>query len=219
MTMHPDKILIVIALIILLLAFAFKGRIFEEIALLRQTEVVELTEKMPIVYYYPLSQQERINVLQDYVEKLNVIQDRISKSILAKRFLDYRDSIIGFQNELLGRQQLINESVGTDEENMVSFSTVKEHGVFADPQFTKEALLHLACLIDNTFDEEQGLAVFILSRENDHLALDIIPHDNFDHFKKRDYQEFSSQISKEIFEGDTVIIHVDTENIGDNEYE
>ncbi len=204
-------LLLASALIILLLIF--RKKIYADLALFSHKEAVALKEKLIISYYYPHTRQERVNLMQDCVDQFVALQNRVTKSLFAKYFISHNDSISFHQNQLLEMKQTLEG----EENNLISFSTLAQHGIIATSEFSAEALMTLAGLIDDAFPEEFGNALFSLSRENSHLALDIAPYGETDPFHKSDLQAFSDHISQEAFDGEMVKVQIDqySENLHD----
>ncbi|HEV8052146.1 MAG TPA: hypothetical protein VGP47_06610, partial [Parachlamydiaceae bacterium] len=144
----------------------------------------------------------KITILQEYIEKIEAIQQRISKTAVTKYVLDYSGAIADFQNKL----SILRQSTGT--ENEISFFTMEEHSIVTDQEFTKEALLNLASIIDVTFPSEKGNALFFLNCEYGSVELSIFPYENSDQFDKADLEEFATMISNEVFNGDPVFVDI-----------
>ena len=203
--MDSDKILIMIALVILLTAFVFRGTIVDEFQLIKQDEATELSQNLVLVYFYPLTQQERIDVIKEHVVKMNSIQERVSRSILAKYYIDYGQRILELQQEIEEKQRDLKP-----EDDFISFSTFGLSNIIASSQFSEEQLLQLASLIDETFPDDDETALYVLDIEENRIALEMSPFEDFNPNKKKKYQEFVNQLSREIFDGEPVFLRIGT---------
>ena len=204
--------------LVLLIAFSFASFYLKDINLHEEEalfdEAVIISESIPDIYYTPLSYQERIDLLEDSLEKLTAAQNRISKTILAKLVVDYSEIIDQFQNEL--SEQCQNDD--KDYVNKISFLTQEEHSIISDQEFTKESLLNLAAIIDETFPGVQGNALFILNCEYGYVTLVIIPYENSEIFQKIDLEKLARRLSLGVFNKDSVYIRIDFQDL-DNEQE
>lgn len=201
--MSTDKFLIILATVIVLAALFFKKEIVEEIELFRKFEKRSLFEGLTMSYFYPLSQQERIEILKEHIDKMTHIQKRVSTSILAKYFVDFSEHIIERQNELLEKQESIRHS-----RDFISFSTFNLNNVVASLHYPREQLLKIACLIDEIFPEDAGNALYALDWKGSEPLLTMSLFEDFPHVDKQRYKEFVNRISKEIFDGQPVYLHV-----------
>lgn len=199
---NPDKALIVAALLIVLAIFPFKDRILEEALLLNQVEV--LSKKIVSTYFYPVSREERIPLLQDSIKKMNEMQGRISRSIVAKYFINFQDLIQESEENLL---VLENQEFYED---FVSFLTSKLANVIASRQFSSEQLLQLGHLIDQEFSEEPDQLIYLFEREenNDQLIFEIINHQNVHSIEEAHFQLFVDKASRDIFRGEPITLRV-----------
>ncbi|MBS4168972.1 hypothetical protein [Parachlamydia sp. AcF125] len=111
--MKADKTLIMLALVIILAAFIFRGKIVEEVQLLKEVqESSKLIEGLPAIYFYHLPQKVKVELLCDHIEKMKATQKRISKSIFVKYFVDLLKYIMKCQKELFEQQERLNYEEG-----------------------------------------------------------------------------------------------------------
>lgn len=202
---NPDKALIIAALLIVLAIFPFKDRIREEAALLNQVEV--LSKKIVTTYFYPVSPEERVYLLKDSIKKMNEMQERLSRSIVAKYFINFQDLIQEGKEELFVMEN--QESY----EDFVSFLTSKLANVIASKQFSTEQLLQLGHLIDQEFSEEPNQSTFFFDRDesNDQLIFEIMNHQNVHSIAEARFQLFVDKASRDIFRGEPIILRVSSE--------
>ncbi len=190
--------LFAIIFILAMLGYIFRGRINEEIQLMRQAEAGRLLDEAITTFFEPLTKQEKMDSLTKFIDQLNAIQERLSKSIIAKRFIDYRESIARKQNHL----QEIRQS-----QDHYSFSTCHLHSLIADSEFQKEQLIKLAEIIDETFYWDDTSATFSLCSENQCLALNMSLFENIE-LNQEECQEFINRVSNEIFENKPISLHI-----------
>ncbi|PJD97916.1 MAG: hypothetical protein CK425_01960 [Parachlamydia sp.] len=202
---NPDKALIVAALLIVLALFPFKDRILEEVVLLNQVEV--LSKKIVSTYFYPVSREERVHLLKDSIKKMNEMQEKISRSIVAKYFINFQDLIQESEENLL---VLENQEFYED---FVSFLTSKLANVIASRRFSNEQLLQLGHLIDQEFTEEPNQSTYLFDRDesNDQLFFEIIHHQNIHSIEEARFQLFVDKASGDIFRREPIILRVSSE--------
>lgn len=202
--MNSDKKLILLAFCLLLLCIP---KFLEERKLLRQTEASELSEDLALSFFYPLSNTERIEMIQEYLAQMEGIQEKISRSIVAKHFIDYRENISKREEDLRERQENLDD-------DSISFSTQQLHHIISDSSHTKEGLLALASLIDEVFPEEDlGAAIFALEKSPQHL-INVYPYDDF---KEAHFQSFVSRASEEVFNNEPIFLQVGSPESGDTD--
>ncbi len=208
--MHPDKKLMLTALILLVTLFSFQGKIFEEIKYFKevegcQMEAFKISERLQDSYYFPLTQQDRMHYIQSCADGLTTIQNKFSKSLFLKRAVNFQNLIAQCQDELIERQHLVDEG---ESEEMVSFYTPQKHEIVADSTFERKNLLHLARIIDYTFPEETH-AIFTLERASNLIILNIFLGPNEFGFKNLNLKKLSTRISNEVFGGESVFVQMD----------
>lgn len=209
--MNPDKKIMWIGLVLfiaLIAAFPFikDFDLDKENAILNEIDALEVAiEKIADVHYTPLSNSERVARLEDYLKTLTVAQNKIAKTTLSQLLIDLNESIDEIQNTI--SELRLNED--EDSEHEVSFQTQEEHSIFADKEFTTEALFKFASVLDNIFPGAKGNAVFMLNCEYGYVTVVIIPYENPENFEKVDLREFAELLSNEVFNLDSVYIRLD----------
>lgn len=183
--------LIALFFILLWLFFMLRKRISEEHRLIKQTEAAILIDELIDASFEPLTRKENIHALEKHISEMNAIQERISKSLIAKRFVDYRESIASKQIHLEEMKK------GKDQYH---FITSILHSVKADLVFKKEQLIKLAKIVDETFIWDDASATFNLNSQNQQLSLNMTLYENIE-LDKEECQEFINRVSKEVFEG------------------
>lgn len=179
--------------------------VIQDFRIYRKADVRNLTQHLVIRQYYPLSLKEKADVHQDCLQKLTKVQSEISKSTLLKYIVDYSKYIFE-QQKLLAEEKLKLE----EDEGYLSFSTVKLHSIIANPRFSRQSLLKLACLTDESFDVSIGTGLFVVEVEDDQIIIALSAIDGFDSIEKEHYDEFIDKVSKEIFEGDPVTFRIES---------
>lgn len=200
--MESDKIIIILALVITLFAFGAKEKIIEDIYLVGQSQTKELAEIFPSIYFSPLSQQERREILSDYLVKLCSIQNRVSKSLFIKYFVDFREHIAEQQKELLE-----NKIGGLFGDDAVSFATAQHNTVIAQPYFSTEQLLHFGSLLDEIFPAQADSDVIsTIDWEDTRIVVTISPKTIL--LEEKPYEEFALRLCSEVFHDKPVTVHM-----------
>lgn len=112
----------------MILSLVLKFRYTEVGRLIRHADAAEFYAEMAMAFFYPMTQEENINVLEDYVDKIRELQSRVSKSTIARMFVSYRDEIEKLENNIQERRGALK---GDDQKDYLSFSTVKLSSVIA----------------------------------------------------------------------------------------
>lgn len=198
--MDTDKILIVLALAIALTVFALKEPLMEDVELLRDLERKNLVEELSLTYFYPLSQRERIEILQDHIHQMSEFR---KKGLFVRPFVDFEDYIAEREKNLQELTANLSQN-----EDFVSFSTRHLNNVLATLDFSKEELLALGCLIDQVFPEDEGTALYELGWSDNRPLLVMSLFEDFPPVKKSRYREFARRLSEDIFDGEPVVLHV-----------
>ncbi|MDN3505800.1 MAG: hypothetical protein P0S96_01055 [Simkaniaceae bacterium] len=193
--MDTDKKLILLAFCLLLLCIP---KFIEERRLINQKEASELAEELAFSFFYPHSNSERIEMLQEHITRMENIQKRVSKSILAKHYIDYRDSISQKEENLRERKE--NSS-----EDSISFSTRQHHHIISYTTHTAEELLLFAAVVDEEFPEVLGTSIFTIENELIH----VYPYEDF---KTTNFQPFANLVLKKVFENRPTALQVTTQN-------
>jgi len=196
-----NKILIITALMLGVSIVAFWRRIVEEFQLLKGTKATELMKELIFVFFEPMSQQERKEKIKHSINQLRHIQEQVSKSLIAKHFVDYRDYILKRQKEMEKA-----ESVAKEQRNAVSFSTPMQRHIVARSEFPKEQLLQLGFLIDESFSDEEEMGLYTLKRENNRLVLEMSSFESFN--ADNQYQGFVNQLAEDVFQDEHVLLRV-----------
>jgi hypothetical protein len=195
-----------------LLAYAFRENVLEDVRFFVGSGAKEITgNPLALIYGYPLSQHERKVVLTKHIEKVKALQERISKTIFAKHFADFSHYILAQEQTLA--QDDIESIFGPD---WLSFITVKDKTVIADPGTSRESLFKFARLIDELSTEEESVIYIIQSNEETDVvtiscveSLQHLLEPNRDYFVEETprYKEFLDRIAKEeIFDNKTVSV-------------
>jgi hypothetical protein len=192
------ELIIGILFILVWVGVFLRKRICEEHKLIQQTEAGSLIDEEIKNCFEPLTKQEKIKAKTKHIDQMNAIQEKVSNSLIAKRFVDYRKSIAITQKDL----ELIKQS-----QDQYSFLTRKLHSLTADSGFHKEQLKKLSEIIDETFCWDDTSAMFSLRSENHSLALNMDLDENVE-LKAERCQEFINRVSKEIFENSPISLHI-----------
>lgn len=203
--MNSDNIIIATALAFILATFAFRGTIANEFRVFN--DVGNALEQSSLnFYFYPLSEHDRQASLTNHLEKVREVQKQLSQTIFTKHLVDLND-VIAEQEKQLTEFTLASEL----EEGVLSFITPNANLVIADPHFTADALLQCGCLIDETFpDRRSGDAIYAIDADEESIVINIIEQSEL--AKKIAYKKFVKRVSKEVFEGDSVVLYVTASN-------
>ncbi|NGX61695.1 MAG: hypothetical protein K940chlam9_01184 [Chlamydiae bacterium] len=186
-----------VVLILVLVTLVFGGKILTEIQLARVIKARELIGELVMSHFHPLTEEEKIDIRQDFITKMQTLQDKVDKSFIAKHFVDYCETIQEYQQEVKTRKQKLEDS-----EDLISFSTIGLQHVIASPSFEREPLLMLATLIDDMFDSDSCSAIFELHYEDHNLVMEIDCMNGV--IEEEQCQEFAKRASQEIFENTPV---------------
>jgi len=192
------EFLIALLFILVWLGYFLRRRISEETNLIRQTEAAILIDEIIETHFEPLTKKERIDVLEKHIDQMKAIQDRVSKSLIAKRFVDYRESIAFKEKHLNEIKQ------GQDQYH---FTTSNLHTLIADKEFKKEQLVKLADILDDAFIWDDASAMFTLHSTNQRLSINMSLFENVE-LNREECQEFINQVSTEVFQGRPISLQI-----------
>lgn len=194
-----------ITIIILIMIFQFRDKIFSEIQLIRQKEAKDLLDKGVLNFFCPLTQEERLRSARQLLEKVQDIQKRVQKSSFAKYLVDYR-TFIHSQQKFVDMMQSKMELYGHD---MISFSSPELNNIMAEGEFSEEQLLQFGCLLDTAFNEDEEMGNCMLKQDENVFKIEMNPYGCFCPNKKEVYRQFVYQVSKDLFQNGKVVMHIE----------
>jgi hypothetical protein len=200
--MNTDKILILIATLMAFTAIYFRHPIIDEFVTYKNIEayIDEMEQNDRKREHYPLSLEEGLEVSKELAQKTEIVHKQIGNSVLLKYLVDFSDKIEDLQTTV----EILQYKIDTGE-TFTYLDTLKNNSIIAIPEFSKEQLLHLAALIDQYHPEGAAEAEFQFYVVDDGTpTLEIIspshPNTQFP------YQQLVDHISKDMFNGEEVIL-------------
>lgn len=199
--------LLVFGVLILGILFVFfHNAINEEYQLLTRAKEKAAMEKNIYAFFEPLTLSERTANAQEEIALLHDLQNRLSKTLIAKHFVDYKEKIKERQTQLKER----GASGENPEESPLSFSTFALVQIFANPLFDRVDLLKFGLVLDDYFSDS-GIPLFFVHigcRESiDRMEIDVSCQD-LDDQQQAFLQTFFDESSDEIFEGKILSLQV-----------
>lgn len=199
--MRTDKVLILIATLIVFTAVYFRHAIIDEIVTYKNLETfiddVERSDRM--LAHNPLTLEEGAELSKDLANKMQNMQNQLGNAFLLKYFVDFNNRIEDLQATIEILEQQIDAG-----EAFTYFETVKNNVILAIPEFSKEQVLQLATLIDKYHPSGAEPAEYQFYLIEDNPALEIVselhPNEQFP------YQQLVDHVSKDIFNGEKVFL-------------
>lgn len=133
-----------LVMVCIFLVIIFRKRLWEEYVLISQREAHAILDEGIYSQYIPYSGKERDQLVVEHLNSFKHLQERLSKSLLAKYFIDYSKNITENEKAIQEKKQLLKGI----KDDYISFSTINLSQVIADPSFDDEMLLAFADFID-----------------------------------------------------------------------
>lgn len=189
-----------------ILWFYFHAKIHEEVQLLRRTKEKLAKEKYVCAFFEPLTLSERTANAQEEIELYHDLQNRLSKTLIAKHFVDYKERIEGRQTQL----QEHGASGEDPDQDPISFSTLNLVQIFANPLFDRTDLLKFGLLLDSyCSDFGDSLIIVNVGRNESMDLIEMIAScQDLDDQQQTALQNFLDESSDEIFEGKILTLQV-----------